>query len=272
MESNTRSMEKEVLQFLHDVRAVLRCHQTGSVTGYPAASELSSFLAISEQKTPPHVPIKPSSHSSIVVKDVGEEPENSVSDQAVLAEIKTEVAQCRSCELANQRKCTVCGSGGGADVRLMLIGHWLPESEASGAAGCQAVFGTQEDAMLSRMLTAIHVAPEEVLITNVIKCSVGPGTQPQAAHIDACASYLQRQIKAASPKLICTMGMVATRAVLQLSHPLSRLRGRFHSYTSLDGQKIPVLPTFHPGYLLQNPEMKKATWEDLQVLEKRIVL
>jgi DNA polymerase len=68
------------------------------------------------------------------------------------------------------------------------------------------------------------------------------------------------------------MGMVATKALLRLPQPLSRLRGRFHPYKVPGGGDIPLLPTYHPEYLLQNPEMKKATWHDLQVLEKRLQL
>lgn len=151
----------------------------------------------------------------------------------------------------------------------MLIGHWLPVPEHFTGGIDETVFGLQEDQMLARMLAAIHLTAEEVFVTNIIKCGVGPGIQPQAEHIDACSSYLQRQIKATAPELICTMGMVATRALLRLSQPLSRLRGRFHIYQGSDGREIPLLPTFHPNYLLQNPEMKKATWLDLQALEKR---
>lgn len=263
-------MEEEVLQFLHDVRSVLRCHQTGSIGEYPVSPELSSFLTISaRQKKSISAAVRPTSLTP-KPEAVKIEAVPAKSDHKVLSEIKEEVAQCTSCDLAKQRKCTVYGSGGGTKIRLMLIGHWLVESEEMLSGSCDDVFGNKEDQMVSRMLAAINLAPEEVLVTNVIKCSIGSEVQPQAAHIDSCSSYLQRQIKAAKPEFICSMGMVATRALLQLSHPLSRLRGRFHAYKTLSGEEIPLLPTFHPTYLLQNPEMKKATWEDLQALAKRI--
>ncbi|MBU1417796.1 MAG: uracil-DNA glycosylase [Proteobacteria bacterium] len=261
-------MEEEVLRFLQDVRSVLHCHQISSIGDYPAAPELSSFLASSErEKTPDRtnalsLPVKRS--------EIRVEPARKKTNQGSLAEIAAEVALCKSCGLAGQRKCVTPGKGGGGSIRLFLIGHWLAVPEHFTSALEKSVFGPQEDQMLERMLAAIHLAPEEVLVTNIIKCGVGPHIQPQTEHIDACFSYLQRQIKAAAPELICTMGMVATRALLRLSQPLSRLRGRFHMYQGADGLEIPVLPTFHPSYLLQNPEMKKATWQDLQALEKRI--
>ncbi len=262
-------MEEDVIRFLQDVRSVLRCHQVGSIVDYPAGAELESFLGVSErEKIPVREQIVPLPEKQ---KTTRVAPVRKKSDQGSLAEIAAEVKLCKSCGLAGQRKCVTPGKGGGGSIRLLLIGHWLPVPEHFTGGGIdKTVFGLQEDQMLARMLAAIHLAPEEVFVTNIIKCGVGPGIQPQAEHIDACFSYLQRQIKAAAPELICTMGMVATRAMLRLSQPLSRLRGRFHMYNGIDGMEIPLLPTFHPNYLLQNPEMKKATWLDLQVLEKRI--
>jgi uracil-DNA glycosylase len=261
-------MEEDVLQFLQDVRSVLRCHQVGSIVDYPAAPELSSFLASRERgESPAQIDVLPVQEKQREMRAVSVRKK---SDQGSLAEIAAEVELCKSCGLVGQRKCVTPGKWGAGRVRLFLIGHWLNVPEHSTAALEKTVFGLQEDQMLERMLAAIHLTTEEVFVTNIIKCGVGPEIQPQAEHIDACASYLQRQIKAAAPELICTMGMVATRALLRFSQPLSRLRGRFYNYQGPDGREIPLLPTFHPSYLLQNPEMKKATWQDLQTLEKRI--
>jgi DNA polymerase len=66
------------------------------------------------------------------------------------------------------------------------------------------------------------------------------------------------------------MGTIATRALLDLPQSLSQLRGRFHSYTTLDGRQIPLIPTYHPSYLLQAIEMKTETWKDLQLIEKKL--
>jgi DNA polymerase len=126
--------------------------------------------------------------------------------------------------------------------------------------------------MLARMLAAINLPVAEVFITNVIKCAVPATCQPQAGHVQSCVSYLRRQIAALAPELICTMGMVAARVIVEKSQPLSRLRGRFHDYEVTPGVRIPVLTTYHPSYLLQNPEMKAATWTDLQLLAKQLGL
>jgi uracil-DNA glycosylase len=255
------------IQLLHEIRGVLAGHQTSSIATYPASSELLSFFdSCSRQpSTPASFKVPHQARKSTLVQEAA--PIIKKSDHAGLAEITAEVTQCRSCPLGGQRSIAVAGKGGGKKIRLLIIGHWLP---VAAWGNTQAVFGLEEDQMLARMLAAIHLSMEEVFVTNVIKCGVGLDIQPQAEHIDACSSYLQRQIAAVAPELICTMGMVATKTLLRLSQPLSRLRGRFYNYKGADGMEIPLLPTYHPGYLLQNPEMKNATWQDLQALQKRL--
>ncbi|MEA3467876.1 MAG: uracil-DNA glycosylase [Thermodesulfobacteriota bacterium] len=256
--------EEQIVELLYDIRRILAYHQASSIDSYPASTDLSSFFTTCQQLSvvEPEALVKTKQSSSRKSPMVSRQ-----SDHAGLAEIAADVRQCKSCSLAKQRTTVSGGHGKGRKVRLFLVGHWLSVSDKSNT---QVVFGVEEDRMLERMLAAIHLSMEDVFVTNVIKCGLSPGIQPQAEHIDACLSYLQRQIAAASPELICTMGMVATKTLLRLSQPLSRLRGRFYKYQGVDGIEIPLLPTYHPGYLLQNPEMKQATWSDLQALEKRL--
>ncbi len=264
-------MEKaeQILQLLHDARGMLAYQESCGLVECPKTAELTHFLQHCKWQQPaPSVPIQKKQVSRLPEQRLVKQDAPSVpkSDLQNLGEIAREIAVCSNCGLSAKRSCAVPGIGGGDQIRLMVIGHWLPGPEDS-----SAVFGDEEDLMLKRMLAAIHLPLEDVFITNVIKCGVGTDVQPQAEHIDACASYLHRQITAASPELICTMGMIATKALLRLPQPLSRLRGRFYPYSVPEGTEIPLLPTYHPGYLLQNPEMKKATWHDLQALEKRLL-
>ncbi len=259
--------EEQIIQLLHDIHGVLAYHQVSFIDSYPACSELNSFLGTPDPQkiiVSHEVSVKPQQ------KDLTKTRQETIgTNQTGLADIADEVMRCDNCSLSRQQTSVSAGKGGERNIRLFLVGHWLSGSDRSGV---KAVFGYEEDRMLERMLTAIHLPMEEVFVTNVIKCGLGSDVQPQAKHIESCSSYLQRQIGAAAPELICTMGMVATRALLKRSQPLSRLRGRFYGYPGPEGKEIPLLPTFHPGYLLQNPEMKQATWSDLQALEKRLKL
>ena len=260
--------EKQITQLLQDVRGILSYQKTCSVVEYPGDVALESFLNNCDwQTSAPLSPVKKSQVEKTPVKNPVTSTPAPVtkSDQSKLSEIATEVALCSGCALSKQRPCVVPGTGRGEKIRLLIVGHWLSTTGKS-----TAVFGVEEDQMLQRMLAAIKLPLESVFITNVIKCAVSPDVQPQAEHIDACSSYLVRQIAAIAPEFICAMGMVATKSLLRLPQSLSQLRGRFHTYQGGDGFEIPLLPTYHPGYLLQNPEMKKATWQDLQVLEKRM--
>jgi uracil-DNA glycosylase len=260
--------KKQITQLLHDIHGVLSYQKTCSVVEYPGAAALDSFLNdCGWQTSVPQSPVKmPKAKKTPVNIPVTSRPVPVIkSDQNKLSEIAAEVAICSSCSLSEQRPCVIPGTGSGEAIRLLIVGHWLSTTGKS-----TAVFGVEEDLMLQRMLKAIKLPMENVYITNVIKCAVTPDIQPQAEHIDACSSYLVRQIAAIAPELICAMGMVATKSLLRLPQSLSQLRGRFHTYQGGDGLEIPLLPTYHPGYLLQNPEMKQATWHDLQVLEKRM--
>lgn len=124
--------------------------------------------------------------------------------------------------------------------------------------------------MLGRMLEAIHLDPADVFVTNILKCGLPASCQPAANHLHCCLSFLQRQIVAIAPVLLCSMGIIATRALLDMPQSLSQLRGRCHLYTALDGRQIPLIPTYHPSYLLQAIEMKAETWKDLQLIEQKL--
>ncbi len=263
--------EEAIAELLIDIRSIVASHKAASICSYPATG-LDSFLAIDGHPLEPVLPVPSPNETEPELKrvDLPDPPainDNNHSDHQRLAEIETEVGKCRSCALSKNRVRAVAGKNGGKSIRLFIVGHWL---QVSDEAGFQTVFGLEEDRMLTRMLSAIHLSVEDVFISNVIKCGIKVGIQPQAGHVEACASYLQRQISAASPDCICTMGMVAARAMLPHSQPLSKIRGRFYPYKTANGTEIPLIPTYHPGFLLQNPEMKNATWQDLQLLQKRL--
>ncbi len=264
-------MEKREL--LRDIRAVLACHESCSISSYPASDELLSFFDVCARSRTQATPsvrkgeVEQRKSSSVVPPGTTGRVHRKI-DHGVLTDIAGEVAQCKSCSLSENRTVSTAGrGGGGGSIRLMIVGHWLPVQDTRSSS---SVFGSDEDRMVERMLTAINLRENEVFISNVIKCGVAPAVQPQAEHIDACLSYLQRQIAALVPEIICTMGMVPTRTLLRFSQPLSKLRGSFYDYKAADGLTIPLLPTYHPGYLLQNPEMKAATWKDLQAIQQRL--
>ncbi|GAB6193268.1 uracil-DNA glycosylase [Desulfocastanea catecholica] len=262
-------MKSEKNELPARLRAVLGYHRSIGIGTYPRNGDVQSFL---RYMVPAVAKAEPAQQKAAIrVQPVARKNSPAPTKSPVnLADIAAEVAACHACDLHKQRLYPVAGRG--ADkVRLLIVGDWLA-GDAQGSLAPGHLFGVAQDEMLSRMLLAIKLSAGEVFLTNVIKCAV-PGTcQPQAIHVQSCVSFLRRQIVALQPEVICTMGMVAARAVLERSQPLSRLRGQFHDYEVEKYRTIPVIATYHPTYLLQNPEMKQATWADLQLLAKKMGL
>lgn len=248
------------LKMMEDVRAVIRYHQVLGITEYPLDAGGLHFLDGAPEQLP------------TVGARVSPQPENTPEPSATvvesLAEIGAEIQECRRCELHLRRVVPVAGRGA-PQARLLIVGGWLtPPEKAAPSPG--TIFGLEEDGMVARMLAAIHLEGDDVFITNILKCGLPETCQPVATHIQCCLAYLRRQIAVIAPEVICSMGIIATRALLDLPQSLSQLRGRFHPYSALNGRQIPVMPTYHPSYLRQAEEMKKETWKDLQLIEKRL--
>jgi DNA polymerase len=179
-----------------------------------------------------------------------------------LESIREDLGDCHRCKLWRQRRHIVFGQGD-PRARLVFVGEGPGFDEDQqgepfvGAAG----------QLLTRIIQAMGLAREQVYICNIIKCRPPNNRNPETDEISACLPFLQRQLAAISPDCICALGSVAARALLETDLPISRLRGQFHQYRG-----IAVMPTFHPAYLLRNPEQKRAVWEDVQQLMARLKL
>lgn len=264
-------MQQDQKTFLKGLKYLLNYHEAIGVAGYPLNRDIGSFLQFMpcSAKEAAVVPAPEVRHAGPAQK-TGHKVATGRPPAVMLAEIGEEVIACRACDLHKQRIYPVVGRGP-EKVRLMIVGDWLSAGE-EGRLPPGQLFGVEQDRMLARMLAAINLPVEKVFIGNVVKCAVPATVQPQAVHVQNCVSYLRRQIVALAPEAILAMGMVAARVILEKSQPLSRLRGRFHDFEAVPGVHIPVLATYHPTYLLQNPEMKAATWADLQLLARQLGL
>lgn len=105
---------------------------------------------------------------------------------------------------------------------------------------------------------------DDVYICNVLKCRPPNNRNPLPEEIATCQPFLLRQIQAVAPEVIVALGTFAAQTLLGTREPISKLRGKFHSYHG-----IALMATFHPAYLLRNPVMKREVWDDMKaVLEK----
>jgi DNA polymerase len=170
------------------------------------------------------------------------------------AELKAAVAGCTACELHKTRTQAVFGVGDeNAD--------WLFIGEAPGAdedAQGEPFVGPAGK-LLDNMLKSIGLKRgDKVYIANVVKSHPPENRNPRPNEITACIPYLRRQIELIQPKLIVTLGKIASDTLLGREATIASLRGKVHAY-----QGIPLIATYHPAYLLRTPQDKARAWEDL---------
>ena len=182
-----------------------------------------------------------------------------------------EVRDCQQCGLAQGRTKTVFGQGD-PSARLVFVGE-APgfEEDRQGLA-----FVGRAGQLLTRMIEAMTLTRDEVFICNVLKCRPPNNRDPAPDEIRACSAYLTRQLRIIGPEVIVALGAPAARTLLQTSESIGRLRGRFHDF-HLDGPTsetvpIPLMPTYHPAYLLRSPQHKGKAWSDLQAVMKKLGL
>lgn len=259
-------------ELLKSLKSLIHYHQVCGIKGYQTdekgrnALETVDILALggTKQKLP-----GASRFSDPAVEKLLQAQLQNSEDLLPIAEIAAEISCCQSCSLHETRQIDTAGRGGHRP-KLVIVGDWLMLSDRTSVKGGQ-IFGAQQDQMLARMIAAIDLKPDEVFVTNSIKCSIPDSCQPTSKQLFTCTAFLHRQIDILLPEVICTMGIIATRALADKSRPLSQLRGKFYPYGSHAGGDIPLIPTYHPTYLLQNPEMKQATWADLQLIQRKLV-
>jgi len=184
------------------------------------------------------------------------------SPSETLKDIQKDLGDCRRCKLSAGRKNIVFGSGN-PKARLVFVGEGPGNEEDQrgepfvGAAG----------QLLTKIIHAINHTRREVYICNIIKCRPPGNRNPLPDEIKACVPFLNRQIAAIKPDFICALGTVAAQTLLETQSPISKLRGSFYQHMG-----IRVLPTYHPAFLLRNPDKKREVWEDMKTLMKAMGL
>jgi uracil-DNA glycosylase family 4 len=173
-----------------------------------------------------------------------------------LESIRTDLGDCRRCRLCDGRRNIVFGEGN-PSAKLVFVGEGPGYEEDQNGKPFIGAAGQ----LLTKIIQAIKLTREQVYICNIIKCRPPKNRNPLPDEIKACLPFLQRQIAVLKPDFICVLGTFAAQTLLKTKEPISRLRGNFHKY-----RDIRVLPTYHPAYLLRNPDKKRDVWEDMKML------
>ena len=174
--------------------------------------------------------------------------------------IRVDLKNCKRCKLSPTRKNIVFGSGN-PNADLMFVG------EAPGADEDEQglPFVGRAGQLLTKIIEAIDMRREDVFICNILKCRPPGNRNPETDEIAACEQFLFRQIASVKPKVICALGAFSAKTLLRTNEAISRLRGHLVDYR---GAKL--IATFHPAYLLRNPNEKRKVWEDVKVIRDYI--
>ncbi len=182
----------------------------------------------------------------------------SATGSETVAQIRLELGGCQRCQLGGTRTNLVFGAGN-EKSEIVFVGEAPGRDEDLKGEP----FVGEAGQLLTKIIQAMGLAREDVYICNVLKCRPPNNRNPQPEEIEACQPILLRQLQAISPKIIIALGTFAAQTLLRTRAPISQLRGRIHDYHG-----IPLMPTFHPAFLLRNPGKKREVWEDMKQVLK----
>lgn len=225
----------------------------------PSAAHKSAqrFLRNMQAAGVRHVPRARSAIASDAETPAGQpgQPADAGDVEATLAAIATEVCACTACPLHETRTRAVPGEGN-PRASVVFVGEGPGADEDRTGRPFVGRAGKLLDDIITR---GMKLTRADVYICNVVKCRPPSNRVPQPNELQACNGYLERQLLAIRPTVICTLGATAAHHLLDDDRPMGRLRGTTHSYRG-----IPVIATYHPAYLLRNPAAKAPTWQDIQ--------
>jgi DNA polymerase len=185
----------------------------------------------------------------------------SKSRQEMLDEIKCKFKNCNKCPLAEQGRAQVVFGVGNPFTKIMFVGEGPGRDEdAQGKP-----FVGRAGQLLTKIIEAMKLTRDEIYISNVVKCRPPNNRTPLPNESDICKKLiLYKEIEIIKPQIICALGATATQGLLGYDANISKSRGIFFKFND-----TLVLPTYHPAYLLRNPDAKKIVWEDMKkIMEK----
>tara|TARA_X000000368_G_scaffold123286_1_gene96638 strand:- start:430 stop:1008 length:579 start_codon:yes stop_codon:yes gene_type:complete len=182
--------------------------------------------------------------------------------------LENECTACVKCSLSSTRKNVVFGRGN-PNAELFVIGEGPGQQEDEQGLAFVGRAGKMLDAAFSAVDLDTN---KDCFISNIVKCRPPNNRKPLANEVSNCIPWLTEQIKLVKPKVIVLAGSTAVQSYLEISEPISKLRGKW-----IEQDNIKFMPIFHPSYLLRNPSKEKGkpkwlTWQDLKKVKKELNL
>jgi uracil-DNA glycosylase family 4 len=199
-------------------------------------------------------------HQVMGLKEVPKKVDSGSSNEKKLQDLRELIGDCTRCRLHQGRTNLVFGIGN-PKAELMFIGEGPGRDEDLQGEP----FVGRAGQLLTRIIEAMGYKREQVYIANIVKCRPPNNRAPAPDEAATCIPFLHNQVEIIGPKVIVCLGSIAVQFLLQTDQKISRIRGTWQEWNG-----IPVMPTYHPAFLLRNPNMKKPVWEDMQAVMKRL--
>lgn len=266
MEIEDSKIYSDVIEWIHCVREYLehqaRCGTTGlprdpsrghAQSPAPVLTEPPASLAPPEPPSYPptsvSMPLKRGIERVEVVEALSKSERNERLDL-----LQQSIVGCTRCGLHERRTQTVFSRGTGSSG-LCFVGEGPgADEDAQGFP-----FVGKAGQLLDRMIAAMGLSRDEVYVCNIVKCRPPENRKPAPEEMGACKPYLEKQLELVQPEVIVALGATAVEGLLGISEGITRMRGKWKLYQG----RVPVMPTFHPAYLLRNPNAKHPVWEDM---------
>ena len=181
-------------------------------------------------------------------------------DGPTLEGLKKVAMACVRCGLATTRKTVVFGEGS-PKANIVFVGEAPGEEEDNQGRP----FVGRAGKLLDQLIERIGVKRSDVFICNVLKCRPPDNRDPQPDEISCCKEYLLAQLDIIRPRVICTLGRHAYNTLLEVDAAITKIRGKMTTFRG-----IPLLPTYHPSYLLRSQSKISEAWEDMETLKQFI--
>ena len=181
-----------------------------------------------------------------------------------LEKLRKKLSVIKNCDLKNNASNLVF-SDGNPGAKIMIIGEGPGANEDKEGLP----FVGRAGQLLDKMLNAINLSRENVYITNVVNFRPPENRKPTEEEIKRYLPFLKKHIKLISPKIVLLLGSTAMNTILKNNEVISKIRGKWFEQ-KIDGFKFNVIVSFHPAYLLRQPEQKKFSWIDLKMIKQKV--
>lgn len=242
---------------LSDTRALLQRSARGQKRVLDLSPEVAERLAN-------FVPPPPEVQEELFAAEPAPEPARVASNpvsEADLEALRQVVAACEKCGLCSTRTQTVFGTGS-PRAEIVFVGE-APGAEEDRKG--EPFVGRAGQLLTDIIEKGMKMRREDVYICNVLKCRPPENRDPNPEEVYHCEPYLMRQLELIRPRVIVALGRISAQTLLKTDKSMARLRGEWHSY-----QGIPLRATYHPAYLLRNPNDKRLAWDDIKEVLKLV--